>query len=187
LNRQITTEEAILNKSKKYILKNGISSFNMRNIAQECGISIGTVYNYFPSKTKLVIATVESVWKEIFEPFDHLTKSNRFIEAVQCMYQIIENGNTKYPGFFSIHSLNFATEGKKEGIEMMNLYFSRLKKTLLDVLRKDPQVKKDLFHHELTEEKFIDYIFTLLISALLKREDFSPLLIFISNYIYKSH
>lgn len=144
MNRQITTEEAILNKSKKYILKNGISSFNMRILHRNAGISIGTVYNYFPSKTKLVIATVESVWKEIFEPFDHLTKSNCFIEAVQCMYQIIENGNTKYPGFFSIHSLNFATEGKKEGIEMMNLYFSKLKKTLLDVLRKDMQVKKDL-------------------------------------------
>ena len=69
----------------------------------------------------------------------------------------------------------------------MNLYFSKLKKTLLDVLRKDMQVKKDLFHHEFTDEKFIDYIFTLIVSSLLKREDFSPLFIFISNYIYKSH
>lgn len=113
MNRQITTEEAILNKSKKYILKNGISSFNMRNIAQECGISIGTVYNYFPSKTKLVIATVESVWKEIFEPFDHLTKSNCFIEAVQCMYQIIEKWEYKIPWIFFYPLFKFCHRRKK--------------------------------------------------------------------------
>ena len=52
MNRQITTEEAILNKSKKYILKNGVSSFNMRNIAQECGISIGIGIQLFSIKDK---------------------------------------------------------------------------------------------------------------------------------------
>ncbi|MDO4454708.1 MAG: TetR/AcrR family transcriptional regulator [Eubacteriales bacterium] len=185
MNRQITTEEAILNISKKYILKNGISSFNIRRIAKECGISVGTLYNYFPSKTQLIISTVESVWREIFEPFDHLAESDHFIEVVQRMYEIIENGNTKYPGFFSFHSLNFAAEGKKEGIEMMNLYFSKLKENLLDVLRKDTMIKKDLFHHEFTDEKLIDYIFTLMVSSLLNREDPSPLFIFISNYIYR--
>lgn len=187
LNKQLTTEADILKVSKKYILQNGFSSFNVRTITRECGISIGTLYNYFPSKTELVIATVESIWKEIFEPFNNLSDFDRFPEVVKCMYETIENGNSRYPGFFSIHYLSFASEGKKEGIEMMNSYFSRLKKNLLVVLRKDTSVNPEIFNDEFSDEKFIDYVFTLLLSSLLNKEDLVPLLTFISNYIYKSH
>lgn len=185
LNKHSTTETDILNISKKYISKNGLSSFNVRTITKECGISIGTLYNYFPSKSDLIIAAVESVWKEIFEPFTHFHTADCFPETVKCMYETIENGNSKYPGFFSIHSLNFASEEKKEGIQMMNAYFSRLKENLLLVLRNDKSVNRMVFTEDFSDEKFIDYVFTLLLSCLLNREDPTPLLAFISNYIYR--
>ncbi len=184
MNKLITTQEDILSVSKKFILENGLSSFNIRTVAKECGISIGTVYNYFPSKSELIIATVESVWAEIFEPLNNLKTFNNFVEAVQCMFEIIENGNSKYPGFFSVHSLNFASEEKKEGIQMMNSYFSKLKQKLLFILKEDTNIRKNIFDDTLSAEKFIDYIFTLLISILLNKEDCNPLLTFITNYIY---
>lgn len=186
MNKQMTTEEDILNISKKYIIKNGFSSFNIRSITKECGISIGTIYNYFPSKNALLIATVESIWKEIFQPLN-LIKFDNFIDVVKCMYESIENGNLRYSGFFSLHNLNFASDGKEEGIEMMNTYFSNLKDGLLFVLERDKQVNKEMFSSDFPEDKFIDYIFSLILSSLLKKEDPAPLFHFISNYLYKSH
>ena len=90
MNKHSTTETDILNISKKYISKNGLSSFNVRTITKECGISIGTLYNYFPSKSDLIIAAVESVWKEIFEPFTHFHTADCFPETVKCMYETME-------------------------------------------------------------------------------------------------
>ena len=184
MNNLITTREDILNISKRFILENGLASFNIRTIAKECGISVGTVYNYFSSKSELIIATVDSVWTEIFEPIDSMETSNNFAEAIQYMFATIENGNSKYPGFFSTHSLNFASEEKKEGIQMMNSYFSKLKQKLLFILKEDANIRNNIFNDALSAEKFIDYVFTLLISTLLNKEDCTPLVTFITNYIY---
>ena len=184
MNKQVITEEDILNVSKKFILEKGWVSFNIRTIAKECGISVGTVYNYFPSKTQLIIATVESVWKEIFKPLQDLNSYDSFINAIKSMYEIIEYGNTQYPEFFTIHSLSFTSEGKAEGVQMMNAFFSKLKQDLLHVLKKDKKVKADRFNQDFSEEKFIDYIFTLILSSLLNKESCTALLTFISNYIY---
>lgn len=184
MNKLITTREEILSISKKFILENGLSSFNIRTIAKECGISVGAVYNYFSSKPELIIATVENVWTEIFEPLNHMNSFHSFVEAVQCMFETIENGDSKYPGFFSIHSLNFAAEGKKEGIQMMNSYFSKLKQKLLSALKEDANIRTNLFDNTFPAEKFIDYIFALLISTLLNKEDCTPLLTFITKSIY---
>ena len=184
LNQLATTQQDILNISKKYILQNGIASFNIRSIAAECNISVGTIYNYFPSKTRLIVATVENVWSEIFEPLNDLISFERFDEAFRCMFETIKSGNLKYPEFFSMHSLNFASSQKKEGMLMMDTYFSQLKEKLLFVLKKDESIQRNRFTTHLTEEKFIDYVFTLLISSLLNKEDSTPLLEFIKTFIY---
>ncbi|NLC64792.1 MAG: TetR/AcrR family transcriptional regulator, partial [Erysipelothrix sp.] len=59
------SKEAILSVGKEIVSQSGINALNMRNIAQRCNISVGSVYNYFPSKGDLIIATIESVWQEI--------------------------------------------------------------------------------------------------------------------------
>lgn len=187
MNKLITSREDILSISKIYIMENGFDSFNIRAIAKQCGISIGAVYNYFSSKSELIIATVESVWIEILEPLNRMKPFDNFVEAIQCMFETIEAGNSKYPSFFSVHSLNFASEAKKEGIEMMNSYFSKLKQTFLFILEEDKNIRENIFNDILSAEKFIDYIFTLMISTLLNKEDSTSLIMFITNYIYESH
>ena len=39
----------------------------MRTVASECGIALGSLYNYFSSKSELLSATIEAVWKDIFQ------------------------------------------------------------------------------------------------------------------------
>ena len=39
---------------------------SIRSVAAACGVSVGSIYNYFQSKTDLVAATVESIWADIF-------------------------------------------------------------------------------------------------------------------------
>lgn len=187
LNKQSTTEDDILNVAKEYIIKNGFSSFNIRAITKECGISIGTIYNYFPSKNTLIVKTVASIWEDIFQPISNLDEFDNFVDVIKCMYETIENGNTKYSHFFSLHNLNFASENKKEGVEMMNAYFSSLKNTLFIALKKDRYVNPKMFNKDFPEEKFIDYIFSLVLSTLLKKENPDFLYHFISNYLYSSH
>ena len=66
MNTVVTSKDEILKISRELIRQQGWSAVNIRSVASACGVSVGSIYNYFDSKSDLVSATVESVWCEIF-------------------------------------------------------------------------------------------------------------------------
>ena len=66
MNTVVTSREDILKTSRELIQRQGWSAINIRSVAAACGVSVGSIYNYFDSKAALVSATIESVWSEIF-------------------------------------------------------------------------------------------------------------------------
>ncbi|HBT65503.1 MAG TPA: TetR/AcrR family transcriptional regulator, partial [Ruminococcaceae bacterium] len=69
MNKSITSQEAILCVGKKIVLEKGMQGLNIRDVARRCGVSVGSIYNYFPTKSDLMVATIESVWKEIMHGY----------------------------------------------------------------------------------------------------------------------
>lgn len=51
--------------------KEGLSSINMRKVASEGGVALGTIYNYFPAKADLTSAITDAFWNECFKEFHH--------------------------------------------------------------------------------------------------------------------
>lgn len=185
MNKTVTTEQDILRVSRRVVLEEGILAFSMRSVAKACGVAVGSLYNYFPSKSGLLGATIESIWREIFLPFEQHEEFDGFADCVSCMFDTILAGNQKYPGFLNIHSLHFVSSEKEEGRQQMDRYFSRLQERMLAVLKNDPAVRKGAFSTELSMETFTDYSFTLLITILVRQqEDCTELLQMIRNCIY---
>ena len=59
MNKVVTSKEDILAVSKEMVAENGVQAINMRNVARQCGVAVGSVYNYFPSKNDLMIAVID--------------------------------------------------------------------------------------------------------------------------------
>ena len=66
MNTVVTSKEEILKTSRELIQQAGWSAVNIRSVAAACGVSVGSIYNYFDSQAALVGAPVESVWCVIF-------------------------------------------------------------------------------------------------------------------------
>ena len=66
MNTAVTSREAILTVCREMVSRQGLDSLNMRSVARACQVALGSLYNYFPSKDDLLLATVESVWQDIF-------------------------------------------------------------------------------------------------------------------------
>lgn len=62
----VTSDKAILQASRTLLQEQGWTALNIRSVAAACGVSVGSIYNRFGSKSQLVAATVESIWQEIF-------------------------------------------------------------------------------------------------------------------------
>lgn len=107
MNLNATSKANILKTSRELIQQNGWAGVNIRSVAAACGVSVGCIYNYFASKTELLSATVESIWSDIFHhPEDEVVFQDT-LSCVRWMYQQLEDGCQRYPGFFTHHALGF--------------------------------------------------------------------------------
>lgn len=171
MNNTIISKDVILEMSKNLIMEQGWTAINIRSVATACGVSIGTIYNYFASKADLVADTIESVWHEIFHLSGQEPEFKSFLECIEWFFQNIEKGSLKYPGFFTLHSMSFLGEDKSKGQQLMQHSWNHIKQSLCMVLLNDKNVRPDAFNQQFTPEGFVELIFSLMISALL-REDY---------------
>ena len=173
MNTLVTSREEILKTSRELIQQQGWSAVNIRSVASACGVSVGSIYNYFDSKSALVGATVESVWCEIFHRPEDSTVFQDTQACIVWIYGRMEYGCQQYPGFFTLHSLGFLREDKSDGKRRMAQTWQHILDGLCSVLKRDAKVRPDAFSEQFTPEMFADVLFSLMLSALL-RQDYNP-------------
>ena len=61
-NHKKVSKDEILNISEKIICSSKESSIEMRKIAKELGIAVGTLYNYYPSQEALITEVLKNSW-----------------------------------------------------------------------------------------------------------------------------
>lgn len=173
MNTVVTSKEDILKTSRELIQRQGWSAVNIRSVAAACGVSVGSIYNYFESKAALASAAVESVWREIF----HRPEDGAAFEDTQAciiwMYGQMERGCKQYPGFFTLHSLGFMQEEKAQGRQKMQQAWRHIQEELCSVLKRDARIRLNAFTEQFTVEQFAEILFSLLLSALL-RQNYDP-------------
>ncbi|WP_161798183.1 TetR/AcrR family transcriptional regulator [Aneurinibacillus tyrosinisolvens] len=57
-------QQRILSAANKVFMENGYRKADMRSIAKDAGIAVGTIYNYYPNKAVLYQAILEQQWNE---------------------------------------------------------------------------------------------------------------------------
>lgn len=50
MNHQATSKEKLLTAARILVAEEGFSALAIRKLAEAASVSVGTVYNYFPSK-----------------------------------------------------------------------------------------------------------------------------------------
>lgn len=158
MNPEVTSKEEILQVCRKIVAQKGLPSFSIRAVAKECGIAPGTLYNYYSDKDALLIATVESVWKEILQRSQREAGNLPFPDFVTDLFCHIRDNSIKYPGFLTAHSLSIANVKKEEAKGAMEQCFSHIKAELLAALRADSVVDNSVFSEKLTESDFLDFV-----------------------------
>jgi len=162
MNAAVTSKEEILKTSRELIRQQGWSSVSIRSVAAACGVSVGSIYNYFDS-------TVGSVWQEIFHRPDDADVFQDVQTCVTWMYTRIAYGCEQYPGFFTLHSIGFLRDERPDGKRRMQQTWGHILAGLCAVLRRDAKIRPDAF----TVEQFADVLFSQMLSAML-RQDCDP-------------
>ena len=108
MKKAITTKEKILENAKKEARRKGLEKIGMREISSASSVALGTLYNYFPDKESLIIATISSIWNETI---GNLKKPEGFVSALS-VFMMLSRGTLEVIGL----SLSSALDASISGI-----------------------------------------------------------------------
>ena len=78
----------IINAAEDVFTKKGFDDARMDDIAEETGLSKGTLYNYFKSKDDLIIAILDRIFQREFRVFESLDLAN--MSATDAIWSFAE-------------------------------------------------------------------------------------------------
>lgn len=94
-------ENKLIEEAKRQIQESGYGAVTIRDLAKACGVGVGTVYNYFPSKEALVATHLLSDWKQCVTAIQTVsTSSDQPRPVVLCIYnQLVSFSQRHLPIF----------------------------------------------------------------------------------------
>lgn len=82
-------KKEIYERVKKLFLMNGYSGVDIKTIAQECKMAVGTFYNYYENKEEIFCEVINDSWNLFFETLKHKKTLEEFIQEIY--YYIRDN------------------------------------------------------------------------------------------------
>lgn len=80
-------KDRLLAEAKRQLELGGYESVTIRSIAKGCGVGVGTVYNYFPSKEDLIATHLLEDWDDCLAAIQAAADASEVPRPVlQCMY-----------------------------------------------------------------------------------------------------
>lgn len=185
MNPPATTHQELLAASRAIAAQSGIQAITIRAVADRCGVAVGSVYHYFPSKVELLARTVEDIWGEILHAAGPCGPFDDFLQCIRWLFQGIQVGSTRYPGFLAGHAAAFIGGERTVGRVAMAGRMAHVRQGLLQALEGDGKVCAQRFDDAFTRRDLVEFVLGDLLALLTRgAQDCDTLCQVIARVIY---
>ncbi len=120
--------EKLIREAHRQVMESGYAALNIRSVAKNCGVGVGTVYNYFPSKDALVAAFLVEDWMGRLDAIRRAAGSSDCIDpALEAIYRVLRAFYQDYSTLFRDFALSSPAPSPR--------YHEILRGQLSDILR----------------------------------------------------
>lgn len=161
MNVSKITKDQILKSAAQIARDKGLQHLNIREVAALCKVSIGSIYNYFPDKSALVISVIESFWKQActLEDMKQLQLTN-FTESYAKMYNILYAYFHQFENEWMFQLQNLDEKTKQLGRRFEESYYQDIRNMLNLMIEHDTTLSNQLWDTTFTKDAFILFVFS---------------------------
>lgn len=167
MNKSVTSKEELLKAAKDIAYNEGIDKINIRNVAKRCNVSIGAIYNYFPTKADLVLSVVEDFWNYTWIQKDSYAKDDeKFTVFFERYFKTLLKRLFQFENDWLAKISMLSVQEKEKGRQLEAKCFEHIKHHLFDGIEKDRFIHNDLWNDDFTKDDFVDFVFLNMMSML---------------------
>lgn len=165
VNKSVTSRGQLLAAAKEIAYAQGLSAVNIRAVAAACGVAVGSLYNYFPTKADLIAAVIEDFWRgaahrETCAP----RPGEAFPDYVGRLYEELRVDLAAFRSDWLRQVSALGAEERQKGRALEERCFTHLKAGLLHALEGDPAAPRS--GPAAQREDFVDFVFSNMMALL---------------------
>ena len=104
--------QRLVEEARRQVEQSGFAAMTIRSVAKGCGVGVGTVYNYYPSKEALVAAFMLSDWKACVDRIQACSDEAQTAEPVlRTIHEKLCHFMEQYDPIFRDESANASYTG----------------------------------------------------------------------------
>ncbi len=163
--------EALLESAAAILAEDGPQGLNIRRVAARCGVSVGTVYNFFENKEALALAVTQQFWERLFASMPGSGGGQPdLLRHIHIIYEGLRESLRPW-GAEEIRKL-LPGDGQGTGLPLCRRPpFDQVTEGLERLLLADPHIPEGIWDDVLTPSRTAEWIFDHLLILLLRRED----------------
>lgn len=165
------SKEELYNKIIEYITENGLSNLTFRNLAKYCGVSVGTIYNYFGDKDKIVSNLMVNFWETKFQNVleEEIDINKDFVDTLNEFYKKFRQNSKEFHEIFGITKMSGISNNEKIAF-LMGKSVEAVRVKVSEIIEKFPEVKEKVLRVG-TIDEFSTYIVNSIIMRMKDQRD----------------
>lgn len=151
--RQFIEKGAIVDQAYELAEEKGLAAVNIRDVAKVCGVSVGSIYNYFPSKDDLVVAVIDKFFgKAFFTDFCNPEPDENFVAYCRRLYAGMRETLSRFRSDWLVQVQSMGSGMRQAGKQREAERLLHMQHGLEHVLENDTRIRPDALTGALSAE-----------------------------------
>ena len=171
-NRPSTSKEELLDAAFELACEKGLSGVNVRAIAAKCGVAVGTVYNWYPSKSDLISDVIALFWRDALK--DCMPKAAEcddfiaFCEELGCR---MARAFSKFHDGWLAEIASMRATDLDAAREREQACFSHIRQGLTVAFEKDVHIERDRLSEKMSPEAVCLLVWDAILASIRRNDE----------------
>lgn len=171
-NKAVISKQRILETASSLFRQSGASTLSVRSVAAACGVSVGSIYNYFPTKADLVAEVVGAFWRESLHREMFIAASGEnFVSFCERLLEDLRSTLEEFRRDLLAQLKALDTESLHEVRRREEAAFAHIRKGLVVAMKNDPGMHLEAIGGEEAADRLAAVVWSSMVSSLERDDD----------------